>query len=439
MINRFKLYKNVVSFSLATVICVLSACSNQNYEGGLFVFLENTSASAPSTSFFDSSELSSSVEESQVNTKNINNGYSYVDFSTIDWEKAIAIQREESILTQPGYCYGLLNDDDKRTYEEIYYTAVSFQSECRLTTTDVDKVKEIFSYVTADHPEIFWIDGYKITHSSRNDKVISIDFSMKTTMDEEEISTMQKKIAKYVKECLANINDTMSDYEKIRYIYEYIITNTEYKLDSENNQNICSVFVGGESVCQGFSVATQYLLESCGIESVTITGEAKNRGSHAWNLVKLEGEYYYLDTTWGSPSFSKNVTISDNIITYDYFCSNETDMSISHTPNDDIPLPNCNSDKYSYYNQEGFLFIQWSREDFTKSLQKSIQNGKNYLSVRFASEEIRDEAMEDLIDSYQFFDCVKEAASIFGKEVSEPVSYFENNDLHTVTFIWNME
>jgi hypothetical protein len=47
--------------------------------------------------------------------------------------------------------------------------------------------------------------------------------------------------------------------------------------------------------------------------------------------------------------------------------------------------------------------------------------------------------MEDLIDSYQFFNCLKEAASTVDKEVSEPVSYFENSDLCTVTFIWNME
>ena len=439
MLNRYQLYKGAVSISLATVICVLSACSNIENKGGVFSFLENNSTSAPSTSFVESSESKSTLIDAKNKNLNENIGYQYVDFSTIDWQKATAIQREGSILTKPGYCYSLLNDEDKRTYEEIYYTAVSFQSECRLTTTDIDKVKEIFAYVTADHPEIFWIEGYKITHSSKNNKVVSIDFSVRTTMDESTIASMQKKIASYVTECFTNLKENMSEYEKVKYIYEYIISHTTYKLNVENNQNICSVFVGGESVCQGFSVATQYLLQLCGIESITVTGEAKNRGSHAWNLVKIGKEYYYLDTTWGSPSFSKDANVSDDIIIYDYFCSNEEDMNKSHTPDDNVKLPKCTSQVYSYYNYEKLLFDRWDESRLTEILKESMQKDKDYVSVRFATKEIRDEAMGELIDSYKFFSCLKTAAKQCGKTASEPVSYFENKDLHTVTFMWNMK
>ena len=47
--------------------------------------------------------------------------------------------------------------------------------------------------------------------------------------------------------------------------------------------------------------------------------------------------------------------------------------------------------------------------------------------------------MGSLIDSYKFFSCLKKAARECGKKALEPVSYFENKDLHTVTFMWNME
>lgn len=437
MLNRYKLYKGAVSISLATVVCVLSACSNLEHKGGVFSFLNSTSV--PSTAFVESSESKSTLTDVKNKNSNENSGYQYVDFSTIDWEKAVAIDKQGSILTKPGYCYRLLNDEDKRTYEEIYYTAVSFQQECRLTTTNIDKVKEIFAYVTADHPELFWIEGYKITHSSRNNKVVSIDFSVRTTMDEQTIASMQNKIASYVTECFTNLKENLSEYEKVKYIYEYIISHTTYKLDVENNQNICSVFVNGESVCQGFSVATQYLLQLCGIETITVTGQAKNRGSHAWNLVKIEGDYYYLDTTWGSPSFSKDANVSDDIIIYDYFCSSEEDMNKSHTPDDTIKLPKCKSKTYSYYNHEKLLFNKWNENRFTEILKESMQKDKDYVSIRFATKKIRDEAMGSLIDSYKFFSCLKKAARECGKKALEPVSYFENKDLHTVTFMWNME
>ena len=101
MLNRYKLYKGAVSISLATVVCVLSACSNLEHKGGVFSFLNSTSV--PSTAFGESSESKSTLTDIKNKNSNENSGYQYVDFSTIDWEKAVAIDKQGSILTKPGY------------------------------------------------------------------------------------------------------------------------------------------------------------------------------------------------------------------------------------------------------------------------------------------------------------------------------------------------
>ena len=46
-----------------------------------------------------------------------------------------------------------------------------------------------------------------------------------------------------------------------------------------------------------------YLLQKCGIESAEVVGNVikesgERDGTHAWNIIKIDGDYYYLDTTW---------------------------------------------------------------------------------------------------------------------------------------------
>ena len=67
-----------------------------------------------------------------------------------------------------------------------------------------------------------------------------------------------------------------------------------YDLNAENNQNIISVFLEGRTVCQGYACATKYLMDLLDIPCTIVTGTA-NGEPHAWNLIELDGAYYYMD------------------------------------------------------------------------------------------------------------------------------------------------
>ena len=93
--------------------------------------------------------------------------------------------------------------------------------------------------------------------------------------------------------------------KKILYVYEKIVDEVDYDESAPDNQNIYSIFVNRQSVCAGYSKATQYLLEQLGVFCTYVTGKTTEGGNHAWNLVKCNGDYYYVDTTWEIRCFSR--------------------------------------------------------------------------------------------------------------------------------------
>ena len=65
-----------------------------------------------------------------------------------------------------------------------------------------------------------------------------------------------------------------------------------------------------KGVCEGYSTLYAVLADKVGLEAVIVTGSSKSHPSHigkapgasdhAWNAVKINGEWKLLDTTWGA-------------------------------------------------------------------------------------------------------------------------------------------
>lgn len=107
--------------------------------------------------------------------------------------------------------------------------------------------------------------------------------------------------------------ERMSEYERELAIHDYIIRNVSY--DSEtlsilpffdenpNNTNPYGALVDGRAVCLGYSSSFQLFMDLIGVECITVHGQGNaDREEHAWNMVKLEGEWYCVDVTWDDPT-----------------------------------------------------------------------------------------------------------------------------------------
>ena len=83
-------------------------------------------------------------------------------------------------------------------------------------------------------------------------------------MDRETAAKRLEEIDAAASRILSGISPDAGDYEKVKYVYDTLIRETDYELGAPDNQNIYSVFVNHVSVCQGYAKATQYLLNRLG-------------------------------------------------------------------------------------------------------------------------------------------------------------------------------
>ncbi len=115
------------------------------------------------------------------------------------------------------------------------------------------------------------------------------------------------------------IKPAENDLEKVRSIFRWITDNIAYDTNAYfsgryGDMSAGGVLKSGKSICSGYSALFQSLCDIAEIEAVTFSGYAKkyyykpshvySKTTHAWNAVKLEGEWYLIDSTWGAGSLN---------------------------------------------------------------------------------------------------------------------------------------
>lgn len=334
-------------------------------------------------------------------------------------------------LAETCYAYSMLPVTQQQLYLEILDALTEFREDVRLSSCDTEEISKVFQCVMNDHPEIFYVDGYTYTEYTLGEKLRKITFSGVYLMDNDEVLRTQRKIDRYVEECLGGIAPDADEYEKVKYIYEYLISHTEYDGTAQDNQNICSVFLRGRSVCQGYAKAMQYLLQRAGVYSTLVLGRVINGDSHAWNLVRIDGEYYYVDVTWGDASYQTSGQESSGerkmpAINYDYLCVTTKQLEMTHQIDNVAAMPQCDSMDANYYVREGVYFTEMEEERLQEIFRNALDAGDTYITLKCASQDVYQQMRKSLIDEQKIFRYL----DISG----ESVSYSENEKQYSMSF-----
>lgn len=297
---------------------------------------------------------------------------------------------EVSKISDGNYAYENLGQEEQQVYDEILSTILNHQEKMMLSSMDTEVMRKAYTAVCADYGGLFWVNGYVFTKYMQGDEQVGLEFAPSYTMTEEERQQIQQQIDKVVEQWLGNISITDTDYAKVKYIYELLSTNTEYAEEAPDSQNIISVFLNGQTVCQGYACAAQYLLKQLGIQSVIVSGTALGE-AHAWNLFQMNGAYYYMDVTWGRGKYVED-TVENYFVDYKYMTMTTEEMLQEHIPEGELNLPECIAVADNYYRKERAYIEEWNTDIIGAYFEKAYKE-KQMVSVRFANSQLYDKAI----------------------------------------------
>ena len=84
--------------------------------------------------------------------------------------------------------------------------------------------------------------------------------------------------------------DGRTDLEKESIIYSYVLEYLKYKITKVrvSNEEPLHQALKGNGVCISYAMLFKAMCEAAGISA----------GSHAWNMIEIDGQYYLCDPTW---------------------------------------------------------------------------------------------------------------------------------------------
>ena len=207
---------------------------------------------------------------------------------------------------------------------------------------------------------------------------IFYDVSYLSSLEQEE------KVDEEVSNLLKSLDlSNKTDYQKVKAIYDYICSNVTYDHDNLNDKSYSlkytayAALINKTAVCQGYASLFYRLALDAGVDTRVISGEAG--GPHAWNIVKLNGKYYNLDSTWDAGRstyayFLKNTNDFDDHVRDNDYQSNEF---IEEYPMWDESYTEIDCNKYGHNYSEPIY--KWSVDNMTVTAQRVCAN--NYEHV----------------------------------------------------------
>ena len=192
-----------------------------------------------------------------------------------------------------SFYYDQLTSGQKEIYEQLLNKCRLRESKLQFKKAVADTDIQIsMSALQYDHPEYFWLETYRT--DAVNGTVRNLKFIVPKDIDE-----VSKRINIVVKEIIDGIPKNATEYERFKYLYEWICNNLTYS-ENENDQNIRSAFLDHKTVCAGYAKALKYLCKKAGIYCLYVTGYGdESQILHAWNMVRIDGKMYWSDPTWG--------------------------------------------------------------------------------------------------------------------------------------------
>lgn len=335
------------------------------------------------------------------------------------------VKKTHRDLFETKYGYQNLSQEGKRIYSLMYYGIYNRKKEIEIEQVTTKRMEDILKQMEADCPELFWFDftgNIKWKTSGTKKNVVFVPHYIFT---EKQAKQYDKKLQKNLKRYLSYADQKDTEYEKAYTVYEHLIKGITYREGSKYNQNLISGLVNEETVCTGYAKSLQYIYQKMGIRCQMVYGKA-NGQNHAWNLVRIDGVYCYVDPTWGS---------NNQHMSRGFFGMTESELLRGHTLDKGLKVPECSSTKNSYYVRQNHHYKKFELGKIYNQLCEQKKQGQ--ISFQLGSRKEYETAYDQLIAEKKIFTLLKRVPSIGIKQME--VTYYTDRQLYIMTFNFKEE
>ena len=357
-------------------------------------------------------------------------------------EKVRTLRQKETVQTDAGhqeYYFHLLDEEEQKIYREMLDGIRERQEEIYLTTADENLVSKAYHAVLKDHSELFWVHNRKNVYTTSYKGDAYCRFSPGYTYTEAEITEITAAMEQAFTEVNGQITEETDTYDKVKTVYSYLIDLAEYE-SSDDDQNIAGIFWKKRAVCAGYARAVQYLLERMNVPCIYVEGDSKDSDEgHAWDIVEIDGQYYYVDATNGDqPGFLQGDAVQlaeHKTIIYDYLCPFPEEYEKIYTASDEFPLPACTATDCNFYVLNQACFDTYDAQGFYDFCCMRLDNGAAVVRLKYTSEEAFDAACRQYIQEEKIQDVAGYYMSLHGLSTVQ-YHYGILQNLKTLYFIF---
>ena len=310
------------------------------------------------------------------------------------------------------YFYGMLPDNEKQIYREIYQGCMAHKDVIPVSSFDNEDAKSYLRIIQAimdDNPLLYFLNQSRMDlaqDANGNYAVIPQYF-----FSQENVAVYNQKIQDAANAIIYDLKLTEgNDLEKVRKVHDYMCRTITYDFGGANvndvsrfiaAHNIIGVFAHKKAQCEGIAKAAKVLLNAVDVRCIVLFGEAEDTPGkmtdHCWNIVNIDGKPCHLDITFDIG------TGSADAISYDYY--NVTDSQIRKDHVFSTGFPKCTEKQYGFFEQEGLIFS--SKKQLRNHITQQVKNNSRIiyckLSGKLKARELADEmtnyALQQFVDA----------------------------------------
>lgn len=305
-----------------------------------------------------------------------------------------------------------------------------------------------------DHPEVFWLKSDFQYIDNYDSTSLFLSYSVQPdNSDPDRLKKAKEKFNKTVDKIVDGAPRNATDYELELYVNDYLVDNCVYDKEAAESEELeghendaYGALVEKKAVCEGYSRAFQLLCNRLGVDCISISGSGDGE-SHAWNNVRLDGEWYEVDVTWNDTDGDTEFPIYDyfNLPSDEFSESHSTsplysETSLSEYVNSDyyynVFAPVCTGTKYYYYSYSCVTVDDINdSEEITNAIAQAAKDGEEYFAFVIDESLDFDTTADQIIYDGYLAQWIADAnlANWYNPNLNEEALVYRSNEVNVIT------